>query len=58
LNTERDRHKEEVEELGRNVNVLAMKLRPVGVYIVMVGTKYRPYLCWTDCNLKVEVDPG
>ncbi len=30
----------------------------VGVYIVMVGTKYRPYLSWTDCNLKVEVDPG
>jgi hypothetical protein len=27
LNTERDRHREEVEELGRNVNVLAMKLR-------------------------------
>ncbi len=21
-------------------------------------TKYRPYLSWTDCNLKVEVDPG
>jgi hypothetical protein len=30
----------------------------VGVHIVMVGTKYRPYLSWTDCNLKVEVDPG
>jgi hypothetical protein len=30
----------------------------VGVYIVMVGTEYRPYLSWTDCNLKVEVDPG
>ncbi len=27
LNTERDRHREEVEELGRNVSVLAMKLR-------------------------------
>ncbi len=24
----------------------------------MVGTEYRPYLSWTDCNLKVEVDPG
>jgi hypothetical protein len=32
--------------------------RGVGVYIVMVGTEYRPYLSWTDCNLKVEVDPG
>ncbi len=20
----------------------------------MVGTKYRPYLSWTDCNLKVK----
>jgi hypothetical protein len=30
----------------------------VGVYIVMVGTKYRPYLSWTDYNLKAEVDPG
>ncbi len=27
MNTERDRHKEEVEELGRNVNAPAMKLR-------------------------------
>ncbi len=27
LNTERDRHREEVEELGRNVNAPAMKLR-------------------------------
>jgi hypothetical protein len=33
-------------------------LEAVGVYIVMVGTEYRPYLSWTDCNLKVEVDPG
>ncbi len=33
-------------------------IQAVGVYIVMVGTKYRPYLSWKDCNLKVEVDPG
>jgi hypothetical protein len=32
--------------------------RRVGVYIIMIGMKYRPYLSWTDCNLKVEVDPG
>ncbi len=27
MNTERDRPREEVEELGRNINVPAMKLR-------------------------------
>jgi hypothetical protein len=27
LNTERDRHRGEVEELGRNLNMPAMKLR-------------------------------
>ncbi len=47
----------------RRSNYDRKKLRPekkgtVGVYIVMVGTECRPYLSWTDCNLKVEVDPG
>ncbi len=26
----------------------------VGVYIVMVGTEYRPYLSWTDCKLRLK----
>ncbi len=39
-------------------NIPTMNGITVGVYIVMVGMKYTPYLSWTDCNLKVEVDPG
>ncbi len=44
---------------GSSSTSLEAGLEPnVGVYIVMVGMEYRPYLSWTDCNLKVEVDPG